>query len=207
MAEEKASPLPISPSLVNESDSSAQTEWTELENKLFDNALAMFSEGTRDRWEKVAKMVPGKTPEGVEKHFKLLVKDVEHIEPHQISVPDGLDKSEEKKMVGVVNSGDVKEKGKSKEKRVVLRKDGNPSNKGKGRLWSEEEHRLFLNGLYEYGKGNWKSISRDVVVSRTPAQVASHAQKHYLRMDNPGMRERQRPRLSDNRDMDEERED
>ncbi|CAK9136528.1 unnamed protein product [Ilex paraguariensis] len=39
---------------------------------------------------------------------------------------------------------------------------------------------LFLIGLDRYGKGDWRSISRNVVVT-TPTQVASHAQKYYLR--------------------------
>jgi hypothetical protein len=32
-----------------------------------------------------------------------------------------------------------------------------------------------------YGRGQWKQISRYYVPSRTPTQVASHAQKHFLR--------------------------
>jgi SHAQKYF class myb-like DNA-binding protein len=43
---------------------------------------------------------------------------------------------------------------------------------------------LFLNGLKKYGKGDWRSISRNCVVTRTPSQVASHAQKYFLRLQN-----------------------
>ena len=41
----------------------------------------------------------------------------------------------------------------------------------KGIPWTEEEHRLFLLGLSKFGKGDWRSISRNFVVSRTPTQV------------------------------------
>ena len=41
----------------------------------------------------------------------------------------------------------------------------------KGIPWTEEEHRLFLLGLAKYGKGDWRSISRNVVISRTRTQV------------------------------------
>lgn len=44
--------------------------------------------------------------------------------------------------------------------------------------------RLFLIGLEKFGKGDWRSISRNAVVSRTPTQVASHAQKFFLRMNS-----------------------
>jgi len=45
-------------------------------------------------------------------------------------------------------------------------------------------NRLFLLGLEKYGKGDWRSISRNFVVTRTPTQVASHAQKYFIRLNS-----------------------
>ncbi|XP_019175747.1 PREDICTED: myb-like protein J isoform X2 [Ipomoea nil] len=46
----------------------------------------------------------------------------------------------------------------------------------------EKEHRNFMNGLEKLGKGDWRGISRKFVSTRTPTQVASHAQKYFLRL-------------------------
>ena len=56
----------------------------------------------------------------------------------------------------------------------------------RGLAWSEEEHKLFLQGLDKFGKGDWRSISRQCVLTRTPAQVASHAQKYFIRQEGGG---------------------
>ncbi|EPS65348.1 hypothetical protein M569_09427, partial [Genlisea aurea] len=51
----------------------------------------------------------------------------------------------------------------------------------KGVTWSQEEHALFLMGLQRLGRGDWRGISRNFVTSRTSTQVASHAQKFFIR--------------------------
>ncbi|KAK4781185.1 hypothetical protein SAY87_017291 [Trapa incisa] len=62
--------------------------------------------------------------------------------------------------------------------------------KKKGIPWTEEEHRLFLIGLQKLGKGDWRGIARNYVMSRTPTQVASHAQKYYIRQTRASRRKR-----------------
>ncbi|WJX63786.1 hypothetical protein P8452_48633 [Trifolium repens] len=47
--------------------------------------------------------------------------------------------------------------------------------------WKKEEHG-FLDGLEKYGRGNWKAISKHVG-TKTCTQVASHAQKYFIRVD------------------------
>ncbi|CAH8300844.1 unnamed protein product [Eruca vesicaria subsp. sativa] len=60
----------------------------------------------------------------------------------------------------------------------------------KGNPWTEEEHRMFLLGLQKLGKGDWRGISRNYVKTRTPTQVASHAQKYFIRQSNVSRRKR-----------------
>ncbi|KAG6760507.1 hypothetical protein POTOM_037030 [Populus tomentosa] len=60
----------------------------------------------------------------------------------------------------------------------------------------DERMLLFLVGLNKFGKGDWRSISRNVVITRTPTQVASHAQKYFLRQ-NSVKKERKRSSIHD----------
>lgn len=51
------------------------------------------------------------------------------------------------------------------------------------RAWSAREHADFVRGLEVFGKGKWKQIADRFVKTRTATQVASHAQKYFIRLD------------------------
>ncbi|XP_044475227.1 protein RADIALIS-like 4 [Mangifera indica] len=62
--------------------------WTTKQNKLFENALAIYDKDTPDRWQKLARAVGGKTVDEVKRHYEMLVEDVKQIEAGQIPLPN-----------------------------------------------------------------------------------------------------------------------
>lgn len=161
--------------------------WSKEEDKAFENALGTHPEDSSDRWEKIALAVPGKTIEEIKRHYDLLVEDINGIESGRVPLPSYVSSSE--------GSGDHAAEGGTGRKGTNFGHYQGDSNHGgkasrsdqerrKGIAWTEDEHRLFLLGLDKYGKGDWRSISRNFVVSRTPTQVASHAQKYFIRLNS-----------------------
>ncbi|XP_002990122.2 transcription factor MYBS3 isoform X1 [Selaginella moellendorffii] len=72
----------------------------------------------------------------------------------------------------------------------LVQTSSNARERKKGVPWTEEEHRCFLLGLQKLGKGDWRGIAKNFVTTRTPTQVASHAQKYFIRQSNLSKRKR-----------------
>ncbi|WOK94832.1 transcription factor DIVARICATA [Canna indica] len=170
--------------MVMEEQESSSSLWTREQDKAFENALAEHPEDCANRWEKIAADVPGKTIEDIKRHYELLVEDISGIESGRVPLPCYPSSSE------VGDKGN--EGGNGKKGGQNSHDDSGHGGKGsrsdqerrKGIAWTEDEHRLFLLGLEKYGKGDWRSISRNFVISRTPTQVASHAQKYFIRLNS-----------------------
>ncbi|KAG6789165.1 hypothetical protein POTOM_005255 [Populus tomentosa] len=167
--------------------SSHLSSWSRLEDKQFEQALVLFPEETPRRWEKISSYVPGKSWREVRKHYEDLVHDVSEIDSGRVEVPF-YDQDELWGDSTTSLGSPAAESRSGKEREHTERRKGTP--------WTEEEHRLFLIGLQKYGKGDWRSISRNAVVSRTPTQVASHAQKYFLRL-NSVKKEKKRSSIHD----------
>ncbi|CAA7027034.1 unnamed protein product [Microthlaspi erraticum] len=163
------------------SDGSA---WSREDDIAFERALAIHTDESEERWEKIAAEVPGKSVEQIKEHYELLVEDVSRIESGCVPLPDygspersnghAGDEGGSSKKGGNSHAGESNQGSKAK----------SDQERRKGIAWTEDEHRLFLLGLDKYGKGDWRSISRNFVVTRTPTQVASHAQKYFIRLNS-----------------------
>lgn len=178
----------LSPSYVSTAnwpdDESKSMKWTPAENKMFENALALYDKESPDRWLKVAAMIPGKTVEDVIKQYRELEVDVNNIEAGLVPIPGYTTSPFTLEWVnshgydGFRQPYGIGGKRSSATRPEQERKKGVP--------WTEEEHKLFLMGLKKYGKGDWRNISRNFVITRTPTQVASHAQKYFIRQLSGG---------------------
>ncbi|KAJ8423339.1 hypothetical protein Cgig2_029733 [Carnegiea gigantea] len=138
--------------------------WSFEENKAFENAIAELGNECPTLFQEIALRVPGKSIEQIQMHYAELVRDLEIIENGFLD--DALDGFDLPKTEPNMASNATPSR--------VLRKRGTP--------WTEAEHEAFLVGLEKYGKGDWKSISRYCVKTRTPTQVASHAQKYFEKL-------------------------
>ncbi|MQL98329.1 hypothetical protein Taro_031040 [Colocasia esculenta] len=160
--------------------------WTDEENRAFEAALVEFHWASEEeRCREIAARLPGKTWEDVREHYQRLERDLRDIEAGVIGLPEYADDwCDPGAGAGAGSSGGGAGRAKPEERK-------------KGIPWTEEEHRRFLEGLEKYGKGDWRSISRMAVVTRTPTQVASHAQKYFLRQSTEGKKDRRRSSIHD----------
>ncbi|XP_026062349.1 dnaJ homolog subfamily C member 1 [Carassius auratus] len=62
------------PSASREKPSAAEDVWTQNQQKLLELALQQYPRGTTERWDKIAKVVPGKTKEECMSRYKLLAE-------------------------------------------------------------------------------------------------------------------------------------
>ncbi|KAG2393674.1 hypothetical protein C9374_007205 [Naegleria lovaniensis] len=65
---------------------------------------------------------------------------------------------------------------------TFLESEKEKNTKKQSRYWTQEEHKLFLEGIEKYGKKDVKAIASHVG-TRNATQVRTHAQKYYAKID------------------------
>ncbi|KAK6779587.1 hypothetical protein RDI58_021771 [Solanum bulbocastanum] len=132
--------------------------WTREEDKIFENTLAIYF-NKNNLLRMMEEALPQKSLQDIKDHYNILLEDINAIDSG---------------CVPLRNYPEMQSNANQNSKVDVKWRRGTP--------WTEQEHRSFLRGLAIYGRGDWRSISRHCVITRTGMQVASHAQKFYKRL-------------------------
>ncbi|KAE8098583.1 hypothetical protein FH972_016636 [Carpinus fangiana] len=112
--------------------SMAETQWSRLDDKLFERDLVMVPEDYPERWLRVAECVPGKSPRELREHYEDLVRDVLDIDSGRVELPTYADDDSD----GPWDSPSQISFGSKTREAESERKKGTP--------WTEEEHECFL---------------------------------------------------------------
>eukprot|EP00698_Gefionella_okellyi_P015509 TRINITY_DN437_c0_g1_i1.p1 TRINITY_DN437_c0_g1~~TRINITY_DN437_c0_g1_i1.p1 ORF type:complete len:641 (-),score=96.73 TRINITY_DN437_c0_g1_i1:104-2026(-) len=157
--------------------------WSVKEDEILEQAVKQLAHRGEIRLELVAPLLPHKRIEDIQCRYQFLLSDITSIGHGTYRMP-------------VWDSSDVKTPRRAKGVK------GSDDKRKAAQAWSAEEHKQFLLGLERCGKGAWRQISRGFVVTRTPAQVASHAQKFFIRQQNADTDTKRRPSIHDIRSAD-----
>ncbi|XP_010665609.1 transcription factor DIVARICATA-like [Beta vulgaris subsp. vulgaris] len=164
--------------------------WSFAENKQFEACIAegyFDIEDESTRWSLIARKLGGKrTVADIVNHYNELVYDVELIETGRVPLPS---------YTNSYNSDDDELASSTPSPRPMKKNYS---------IWTEDEHRLFLAGLKKFKKSDWKSISRELVPTRSPTQIASHAQKFVSRNQASNDKRRKRSSIHDITENDDE---
>lgn len=140
--------------------------WTREEDKIFENTLAIYF-NNNNLLRMMEEALPQKSLQDIKDHYNILLEDINAIDSGCVPLLNYLE---------MQSNANQNLKADAKWRR--------------GTPWTEEEHRSFLRGLDIYGRGDWRSISRHCVITRTGMQVASHAQKFFKRLEAANIGER-----------------
>ncbi|XP_004246920.2 transcription factor SRM1-like [Solanum lycopersicum] len=140
--------------------------WTREEDKIFENTLAIYF-NNNNLLRMMEEALPQKSLQDIKDHYNILLEDINAIDSGCVPLLNYLE---------MQSNANQNLKADAKWRR--------------GTPWTEEEHRSFLRGLDIYGRGDWRSISRHCVITRTGMQVASHAQKFFKRLEAANKGER-----------------
>ncbi|KAL8026708.1 hypothetical protein ABFS82_14G045400 [Erythranthe guttata] len=78
--------------------SNTNSEWTEKQNKHFEDALATYNKDSPEWWQNLARAVGGKTVEEVKRHYRSLLRDIDQIENGKVPVPNYRDTTNGRRM-------------------------------------------------------------------------------------------------------------
>ncbi|KAF7800903.1 transcription factor DIVARICATA-like [Senna tora] len=178
-----------------ENERNESSRWSAEDNKIFERALALYDKNSADYLQKVAAAVPGKTIGDVKRQIEVLMEDIQNIEAGFVVMPNY-----DKAIPGFswdygVNSAptfQVSEEPYGRRPCPSMRYT--ESGRKKGVPWTEEEHRSnkvylyskdVLVGLEKCGKGDWRTISRVFVVTRTPTQIIQSSSPQHFNQSFP----------------------
>ncbi|XP_010543617.1 PREDICTED: transcription factor DIVARICATA-like isoform X3 [Tarenaya hassleriana] len=167
----------------------AANPWTRAEDQVLEEGLATFAGFLPDRLQRIAEILQRPFWD-VYVHYSTLALDAPEIASGRVNTPGYDDVRSE---IPVSQVSETAEPAKA---------HGAGRKRRESKVWSAYEHKLFLIGLQRYGRGDWRSISRNVVMTKTPLQIASHAQKYFIRQELPPERKRRSIHDDNTVDMD-----